>query len=273
MIREYFNYLAKIKGYGSNTLAAYSQDLQDFYGFLLENHPRRGWYDVTRSIVEGYVAKMSDDGKAAATIRRRVSALRGLYSWAVNHGDVKDNPARWVSTPKVRERVPECVDRRAVDDAIKVSDLRTAALIALIADTGLRLQEALDLDTRNVDHERRRIFVKGKGGKERYVLYGDRVRELLNAYLGDRRGRVFARLGQLEARKEVGAAFAAIGHRASPHTLRHSFATSLIEGGASLEAVRELLGHGDIRTTQRYLHACSSWVASQYDVAMNVAHS
>lgn len=249
------------------------------------------WRAPARSDIRAYLASLADAGLSASTIGGRLSAARSFYRHAVRMGTVRAVPLAGVHAPRRPARLPRVLSaseaealvtapmRRAGDEALARRD---AALLELLYATGMRISELAGLRMDRVDVERRRLRVVGKGNKERELLFGRPAAEALRGYLaGGRpvlaaRGRnagaaVFlnARGGPLSARGArliVDRWVAIVGApgRTSPHTLRHSFATHLLEGGADLRVVQELLGHANLRTTQVYTHLSDAALRSAY---------
>ena len=265
MINEYIKYLTDGRGYSPLTAKAYEDDLRDFTRYAKTIDAGITWGRVTQGFIQSYVYTLHEAGAAAATIKRRVSALRGFYRWAMLRSLCNGNPARYVSTPKAGERLPQTLREKSVRAAMERADGTTRVIILLIVKTGLRLQELLDLDTNNFDTQTLSARVVGKGNKERTIYYDADTLQAVREYSGGRRGKLFAGLSQLDVRKAVSAAFAGTGETASPHRLRHTFATAMVESGCNVEALRQLMGHKDINTTQKYLHARATWVANEYN--------
>ena len=209
--------------------------------------------------------------------------MRSLYRFLARRGVVRRNPAREIRAPRVARKLvtflptdeaKALVDARALGGAARERDI---AVLELLYATGLRVSELTGLDLDAVDREARTVRVLGKGGKERMVPYGAPAARALDAYLGWRaidRGPVFvnARGGRLTPRSihtivRRAARAAGVTRRVSPHTLRHSFATHLLDGGADLRAIQELLGHSRLSTTQRYTHVSTVQLLKTYDAA------
>ena len=237
-------------------------------------------HDVDRDALRGYLADLADAGAARATIARRTSTLRTWFALLERRGLVEADPAALLGTPKQGRHLPRVLRVEQVEALIAAADdttatgLRDRALIELLYASGARVEEACTLTLDRLDLPQRQVRLEGKGGKDRIVPVGGAAVRALSAYLdvarpgllaarvgagpsdavvlrGDRGGP----LGTRDARTIVGrlALAADVGH-VTPHTLRHSFATHLLEGGADLRVVQELLGHASLATTQRYTH-------------------
>jgi integrase/recombinase XerD len=289
-VRGYLQYLTVERGLADNTVQSYRRDLNRYLGFL-HGRGRQRLADVTGLDVAEFRGALhaGDDEHpplAAASAGRAVVAVRGLHAFAVKQGLATDDPAREVAPPSGARRLPKAIGvaevERILDAAGSTQDveprvLRDRALLEFLYGTGARISEATGLDVDDLDHLSRdpAVLLTGKGGKQRYVPVGRYAVKALDAYLV--RGRpalagqaavgktgraaspaVFlnARGGRLTRQGAWGilrAAAVRVGQpEVSPHTLRHSFATHLLDGGADIRVVQELLGHASVTTTQVY---------------------
>ena len=253
------------------TVDAYKRDLADVTAFL-ERSPA----EATQDELAAYVASLRARGLASTTIARRVAALRSFYRHQMLVGARDDNPAAELELPRRAKTLPRTLSAGEAERLIEAASgtapraLRDRALVELLYGAGLRVSEAVGLDRAAVDLERRFVRCIGKGSKERVVPIGREAVESLRRYLArgrphlDRRhrpelflnsqGGALTRAGAfLVLRRLAGAAGLEPG-RVHPHLLRHSFATHLLEGGADLRSVQEMLGHADLSTTERYTH-------------------
>lgn len=227
---------------------------------------------------------------ARASLARKASTLRAFYGFLQRRGVREDNPAVLLVSPKKHQRLPKVLRRPQVEALVEVppSDdpigVRDHAILELLYGAGLRVGELCSIDLESVDVARRRVRVMGKGSKERVVPFGEPAAAALSGYLADARSQLVRassprealflnrrgnRIGQRDVRSLVTryAADAAPGSLPSPHTLRHSYATHLLEGGADLRSVQELLGHSDLRTTQIYTHVSRERLRRIYEQA------
>lgn len=257
-----------------HTVDAYVRDARDVAAFCSRfaiDHPD----EVELLVLRRYLAALGERGYARATVARRASAVRTLFAFLARKGYVRADPAQLLGSPQQGRSLPRVLRPDQVAQLILAPDVTTAtgqrdrALLELLYATGARVSEACGLDLAALDLAQGLVRVLGKGRKERIVPLGEPCRDALDHYLGDGRsvlssGRardaVFLntrgeRLGTRDARSAVEAAgrAAGVGH-VTPHTLRHTYATHLLEGGADLRAVQELLGHASLATTQRYTH-------------------
>jgi integrase/recombinase XerD len=274
VVRTFLDHLAVERGTARNTLESYGRDLRRY----TEHLEARGVVDlsaVTEAHVGDFLATLRESGLAASSAARTLSAVRGLHKFAHREGVVAGDPAREVVPPTPPRRLPKALP---VDDVLRLLDshpgddprsLRDRALLELLYSTGARISEVVGLDVDDIDAGERTALLDGKGGKQRLVPVGRPALRALEVYLVRARpglaakGRgtpaVFlnARGGRLSRQTawqvlKTAAERAGITAVVSPHTLRHSFATHLLEGGADVRVVQELLGHASVTTTQVY---------------------
>ena len=253
------------------TVEAYRRDLADLSAWL-----GRSPADVSPDELAAYVAQLRADGLAATTVARRLAAVRSFFRHQVLLGARGDNPAASVELPKRRRTLPRTLSpaevERLLDAAAGTTPraLRDQALGELLYGAGLRVSEAVALDRQSVDLENRLVRCLGKGSKERVVPIGREAAESLRRYLArgrpylERRSRpelflnanggALTRAGVFLILRRLAAKAGLEPERIHPHLLRHSFATHLLEGGADLRAVQEMLGHADLATTELYTH-------------------
>ncbi|HZP58160.1 MAG TPA: site-specific tyrosine recombinase/integron integrase [Dehalococcoidia bacterium] len=280
LLQRYLSVLRAERNLSAYTCRNYETDLRHLLGWLAaqDADPLR----LGRPQFRAYLASMLEAGTAQGSISRRVSTARSFYRWLRLEGVMADDPLANVRGPKQARRLPHVLSVEditaliAAADGDKPADLRDRALLELMYASGLRVSEAAALDLPHVDLAQRTVRVHGKGNKERLVVMGDPARRALERYLARGRGELMRRHGarrapvsaalflnrggtrlsqrriQLIVRKY--ALKAGIDVRVHPHLLRHTFATHLLDGGAELRVVQELLGHSSPNTTQIYLH-------------------
>jgi integrase/recombinase XerD len=253
------------------TVDAYRRDLRDLEAWL-GGEPD----EATPDQLAAYVAQLRADGLAATTIARRVAALRSFYRHQVLLGVRPDNPAAELELPRRRRALPKTLSPGEAERLIEAAAgttpraLRDRALVELLYGAGLRVSEAVGLDRAAIDLERRLVRATGKGSKERIVPIGREAVDALRRY--DSRGRPYldkrhrpelflnakggplTRAGAFLILRRLAATAGLEARRVHPHLLRHSFATHLLEGGADLRSVQEMLGHADLATTELYTH-------------------
>jgi integrase/recombinase XerD len=253
------------------TVEAYRRDLADFAAWLQASPAQAGADQVA-----AYVAHLRAEGRAATTVARRVAALRSFYRHQLLLGARADNPAAELELPKRRRALPATLSPGEAERLIEAAtgttprSLRDRALVELLYGAGLRVSEAVGLPRAAVDLEQRLVRCVGKGSKERVVPLGREAAEALRRYLAhgrpylDRRhrpelflnaqGGPLTRAGAFLILRRLAAKAGLEPARVHPHLLRHSFATHLLEGGADLRSVQEMLGHADLATTELYTH-------------------
>ena len=284
-VQQYLQYLVVERGLAANTVQSYERDLRRYAGFLRERR-RAGLADVTGlDVAEFRAALRTGDEEhpplAVSSVGRAVVAVRGLHGFALREGLAAQDPAREVAPPAPAKRLPKAIPldavERVLDAAGSTEDqdprvLRDRALLEFLYGTGARISEATGLDVDDLDHLARdpAVLLTGKGGKQRYVPVGSYAVKALDAYLVrgrpvlaagasrrpgpavflNARGGRLTRQGAWGILREAGLRSGNSG--VSPHTLRHSFATHLLDGGADIRVVQELLGHASVATTQVY---------------------
>jgi integrase/recombinase XerD len=253
------------------TVEAYRRDLADLAAFL-DGSPA----EATPEQLAAYVAQLRADGRAATTIARRIAAVRSFFRHQVLLGARLDNPAAHLDHPRRRRALPKTLSPGEVERLIEAAagttprGLRDRALVELLYGAGLRVSEATGLERASIDLENRLVRCIGKGSKERIVPIGREAAEALRRYLArgrphlDRRhrpelflnakGGALTRAGAFLILRRLAGKAGLEPERVHPHLLRHSFATHLLEGGADLRSVQEMLGHADLATTELYTH-------------------
>jgi integrase/recombinase XerC len=281
-LADFLRYLAVERNASPHTLKAYRTDLQEFRRFTAATGAAAPVAADART-VRAFLADLGERGQDPATLARKLAALRSWFRFLVRRGRLGRNPAAAVRGPR---RATKLVSFLPVDEAAALLDtagpggprgVRDAAVLELLYASGLRVAELAALDADDVDVAERTVRVLGKGRKERIVPFGARAAHRLDAYLtrrGPARGPLFTngrgrRLTVRTVHRIVreAARRAGLSRRVSPHTLRHSFATHLLDGGADLRAIQELLGHSRLATTQRYTHVGSDRLMQVYDRA------
>lgn len=279
-IGGFLDYLTYERNVSVNTIEAYRDDLESFIGFLCNDYMTmaRDQIELGRVdhlAVRSYLAHLSRRKLARASVARHLSALRSFFKYLVREGVVEKNPARTVSSPKKEKHLPSVMQPADVALLLEQPDtsttlgLRDQAWMELLYASGLRISEVVGIDVDDVELRSRLVKVRGKGSKERIVPFGSKAEEALRAYLAVRgelctdgeEGAIFVnyRGGRITTRS-VRRLFdgylrkAALRAGISPHTMRHSFATHLLNAGADLRAIQELLGHASLSTTQKYTH-------------------
>lgn len=285
-ISEFLDYMRYERRRSEQTLQGYRLDLEAYVAYLdtLEGHVTIDTADTED--IRGWIEAMMDRGNSPTSICRRLSAVRSMYRYALARGLVSHDPAHIVRGPKKSRYLPQFVREddmdRLLDSAEWGSDYistRARTILILLYETGMRASELTSLDDSSVDFAQGEIRVTGKGNKQRAIPFGDELRTQLHEYIRQRdamwqqridtalilndRG---SRMTYVQLRKEVMTRLSAIGNLAkrSPHVLRHSFATAMLNNGADLRSVQELLGHEDLSTTQIYTHVSMQHLTAEY---------
>jgi len=284
-VAEYLRHLSKERDVSPNTVLAYDRDLREFVAFLGDYYgiDDWSWERVDRLAMRGFLAHLSRRGVGKRTMSRTLSGVRSFYRWMHRNEMVEANPARAVGAPKLDKYLPSYLDRPQIDLLFQMAetramegnftDVRNLAILELFYSTGMRLSELQGLNRGDPDLVSQQVKVRGKGRKERIIPIGDHAVLALRNYEAKRdellRGvgpkgersayflaRTGKRIGARMVQKVVSAFLAEIDEDAglSVHSLRHTFATHLLDNGADLRAVQELLGHSSISTTQIYTH-------------------
>ncbi len=268
-----------------HTIKAYSQDLLLFSAYA----GLRGWKQIDHIAVRGFLSQLYEKGLSKPSVARALAAVRSLYRWLAREGVVEQNPAKLVATPKLPKklpRVPTIEEMNSVIDGempeVAGFPERDRLMLELLYGCGIRNSELTGINLDDIRLSAEAILIRGKGKKERYVPFGDSVKSALAAYLPERQkllslGRrpsnallVNRRGGRLTTRsvgriiKKIAVA-KGLSPDVHPHTLRHAFGTHMLEEGADLRAIQELLGHERLATTQRYTQLSMKHVLQVYD--------
>jgi len=274
-IEEFLNYLSVERGLSANTIVAYRRDLKKYTGFL----SRRSITDadsVTRETITDYMQKQKTGGLSASSISRSLAAIKMFHRFLTRERLAKEDPTNLLETPKLWKRVPEVLSSTEIEKMIKATqgrrwqEVRDNAILELLYASGMRVSELVDLKVDNVNMDVGYVRCIGKGRKERIIPIGKKAQTAVKRYSDTVRAKLakkhittalfLSRLGKKISRQSVWKIIKRYAQRANikktikPHTIRHSFATHLLEHGADLRSVQEMLGHSDISTTQIYTH-------------------
>jgi len=292
-IDTYLRYLEHERNYSAHTLVAYREDLEQFEAFLRRHGKGKQTYsDVDHALIRRFLGDLLENGYGRKSVVRKLASLRSFFRFLVKRGLLRHNPAKSIVTPKVPKTLPVFLEESSVakmmdlPDTTTIAGLRDAAILELLYSTGIRVSELVGLNVRDVDWSNETIKVYGKGGKERIVPFGKPARVALQRYI-ERRNECMT--PATPARDRDALFFASRGKRIypeavyliavkyisrvaelqkkSPHVLRHTFATHLLNRGADLRAVKELLGHESLSTTQIYTHVSVERLKKIYEQA------
>ncbi len=288
LVAEYLGHLAVERGASPNTLAAYERDLNEYADFLAARGIT-GPDAIQRDDVAVFIGALRERGLAPSSVERKVAAVKGLHKFLVRENITSNHPTAQLPLPKVPERLPDVISIEQIEKLLGQPfpdgplGLRDRALLETLYGCGLRVSEVVGLDTADLDLAEGFLRVFGKGSKERLVPVGGVAARVLDAYLTSSRpllrpkrgvgpadsavflgsrGRRMSRQAVFRIVRDHGARVGIEGLH--PHTLRHSFATHMLEGGADLRALQEMLGHADISTTQVYTHVDRRHIREEY---------
>ena len=293
VLEEYAEYLALERGRSEHTRRAYLADLRSLFAYLDQRAPGAGLGALSLETLRGWLAAQAGSGAARTTLARRTSAVKTFTAWATRRGLLTTDPAMRLQVPKARRTLPAVLRQDQALAAMTAADLgaeqgdplalRDRLIVELLYATGIRVSELCGLDLDDVDTDRQLLRVLGKGNKQRTVPFGKPARTSLNAWLGDGRPTLVTaesgpalllgprgrRLDPRQARTVVHQTMSAVADAPDigPHGLRHSAATHLLEGGADLRIVQELLGHTSLATTQLYTHVTVARLRAVHDQA------
>jgi len=291
-IRSFLNYLTVEKGFSENTTSAYQNDLYQLTSFAEEEASKQGlvtsWANFGRQGMLSHMLDLKERGYVPTTIARKVAAARSFFGFMVAEGIIKTDPTENMSSPSVGKSLPKPISisqvRQLLDQPAKLSTLeakRDKAMLELLYASGMRISELVSLNLGDVDTEGGYVRCFGKGHKERVIPIYEQAARVVKEYIEETRlklahnkeetalflnprGERLTRQGFWQKLKEY-AKSANLGTQISPHTLRHSFATHMLSGGADLRAVQELLGHANISTTQVYTHLTTEHIRRTYE--------
>jgi len=288
LIESFLNYLAVEKGYSEHTIAAYRNDLTGLADFA-KRQDINSWADFSRQNMLSYLLDLKERGYVATTMARKVAASRSFFGFLLSEGIIKNAPTENMSSPSVGKALPKPIPinqvRSLLEQPAKLSTAeakRDRAMLELLYASGMRISELVALNLGDVNTAGD-YFVRcfGKGRKERIIPLYEQIAMTVKQYIDEDRPRLahgkkdealflnargdrLTRQGFWQKLKEY-AKSAGLGDKISPHTLRHSFATHMLSGGADLRSVQELLGHANISTTQVYTHLTTEHVRRAYD--------
>ncbi len=275
--KQFITYLEKEKRYSAKTCTAYSSDLQQFFAFAQNTFDTINVKEINTQMVRSWIAEMVENGTTASSVKRKLSAVKSFYKYEQQNGTVLSNPASGVATPKIPKRLPKTVDTKAVNFLLEKTYFgetfvanRDKLVIEIIYETGMRVSELCSLKVYNIFLEENTLKVIGKGNKERLIPFSDLLKNSIEKYLKVRNNEPFdnADLSFLIVTEKGKPAYNKLISRITkkylslitknehrnPHVLRHTYASALLNNGADLNAIKELLGHSSLAATQVYTH-------------------
>lgn len=283
-LNRFIKYLDIEKNYSEYTILNYQEDLKEFLVFL-DRECINSYVDIDYKVLRLYLNEMFDKKYSGKTVSRHLSSLRTFFKYLSREGIINFNPMVLISNPKEEKRLPSYLNYKQLEDILDIPDtndvlgLRDASILELLYSTGIRVGELVKIKISDIDFNENRIKILGKGNKERYVLFGDKCRELIIRYMKESRPKLLKtssnylylntrgtpisiRTTQIMVNNVVNKS--SIKFNVSPHTLRHTFATHMLDNGSDLNSVKELLGHSNINTTAVYTHVSNERLRSVY---------
>ena len=289
IIRDFLNYLRYERNRSELTVRRYERSLRDFESYFKNRDSQLSWESVDSDIIRDWMESMMDKGDMASTVNSSLSAVRSFFRFALSRKMVQNDPAHLVKGPKKQKPLPQFVREEEMNRLLDTEQmweegfagLRARPIILLFYETGIRLAELIGLNSADVDFATHQLKVTGKRNKQRIVPFGPELESALQEYMQQRNARpsheepaLFLNdKGQRMTRSQVGVivkrhlSLTTTLKKRSPHVLRHSFATAMLNNGAGLESVRMLLGHESVATTQIYTHTTFEQLKRVYENA------
>ena len=276
MIEDFLDYLRYERNRSDLTVRNYEESLRGLESYFKNRENHLSWESVDSDLIRDWMESMMDKGDMASTVNNRLSAVRSFFRFALSRGLVANDPAHHVKGPKKKKPLPQFVREGDMDRLMDVpemwndnyEDMRARTIILLFYTTGIRLAELIGLDDQDVDFVNHQLKVTGKRNKQRIVPFGEELEHALKEYVAQRDGQPLKRESalflndkgcrmkrcQVERIVKDGLSRVTTMKKRSPHVLRHTFATAMLNNGAGLESVRKLLGHASVATTEIYTH-------------------
>lgn len=283
-INEFLKYLKEEKNYSINTINSYQKDFNVFLKYL-EEKKQDNINQIDYKFMRGYLSYLYDLKYSNKSIARMISSLKSLYKYLIRKKIITKNPMNLIKIPKLEKKLPKFLYYDELEQILNLPDqntplgLRDALLLEMFYSTGIRVSEIINIKISDINFDDRRILITGKGNKERYVLYGSKMERLLQNYLSNSRPLLLPknnnylflnRYGNILTDRGVRKILdtilkkGAIDKQISPHVLRHTFATHMLDSGADIKIVQELLGHESLATTQIYTHVSNEKIKDVY---------
>ena len=281
LINYFINYFENELNYSKNTIKSYQKDLEIFKTFVKDTNINKIDYNYIRE----YLSYLYEKNYSKTSIARNISTLRSFFKYLYNENIIKDNPLVLISNPKLDKKLPKVLNYQELENLLLTPDintpigLRDACILELLYSTGIRVNELTNIKINDINFTEKKILILGNGNQERYVLFGNLCLKKINDYL--RNGRTYLdkdnnqylflnKKGKKISDRTIRTMIdtmcnkASIKMHISPHTLRHTFATHMLNEGADLKTVQELLGHENLSTTQIYTHVSNEYLRNIY---------
>lgn len=285
-IKSFLDYILKQKNYSSNTVKNYEIDILEFKEYLEKEGIK--YLDVDYDFIKGYLMELYKRKLSRASVARKLSSLRSFYKYLFNNNFIKTNPFKYVSTPKKEKKLPKYLGVEELEIIFNVSDINTPLgqrdklILEVLYATGIRVSELVNIKISDIDFYRKEIRILGKGNKERIDPFGDYCLDAINVFINDGRKKILEkhhtdcdyliinekgnRITTRGVEKIIDNIVkkASLKKHVSPHMLRHSFATHLLNEGCDIRTVQELLGHESLESTQIYTHVSNERLREVY---------
>ncbi len=282
-LSEFLKYIDLEKNYSNYTLINYKDDLSFYLDFL--NKENIDVLDSDYKVIRNYLSYMYNKKYSSKTISRHISSLRSFYKYMIKENYIVKNPMTLISNPKQESKLPHFLYYNELETILNIPDKSTplgqrdSVILELLYSTGIRVSELVNIKLKDINLSTRKIRILGKGNKERIVLYGEYLKNLLDIYLNDGREKLVKNNQEYLVLNKNGSGLTTRGVRViidnilkkgeidfhiSPHVLRHTFATHMLDSGADLKSVQELLGHENLSTTQIYTHVSNERLRKVY---------
>lgn len=279
-LNNFYEYLT-LKNYSNNTITSYKKDLSQFCSYCKNKNIR----DIDYKFIRSYLFFLYDKKYTSKSISRHISSLKSFFKYLVQNDIIKTNPMVLISNPKVEKKLPNYLNYKDLEIILSIPDkndvlgLRNALILELLYSCGVRVSELVNIKLSDIDFSNNRILILGKGNKERIVLYGKVCSDLLNDYINNSRNMLLKQNNDYLLLNKFGNKItdrairmiiedvikkSSLKLKISPHTFRHTFATHLLNEGADLKIVQELLGHKNIATTGIYTHVSNEKLRQVY---------
>ena len=276
-IQSFIDYLKFEKRYSPHTIRSYSDDLIQFFNFLHVQFGTAVVKEITQSFVRSWLASLKDDNVTARTINRKISTLKSFFKFQLKNGSIENTPMFNITSPKISKRLPVFIKEKDLADLTRGlktgtenwDSLNTKMLITVFYSTGMRLSELINMKEKQIDFSRKQLKILGKGNKERLIPAGEELLTGIKDYINEKKRnfeqtddvllvnnkgkKLYPKYAYNLVRNILTAEVKTLDKK-SPHVLRHTFATHLMNNGANLDAVKELLGHASLASTQVYTH-------------------
>ena len=273
-LQQFIDYLRFEKRYSAHTILAYQTDLEQFFAYLQSQYDGINILEINTPMIKSWLAEIKGDEISSRSIKRKISSLKSFFKFHLKHGHIKVSPVATIIAPKISKRLPSFVEERDMNTLLNTLDFednwegKTERLVLLtFYHTGIRLSELINLPIQQIDFHYNQIKVLGKGNKERIIPITSELVQSLQQYMLERmtipsefntlfiteKGKTLSR-SRVYKLVKLNIGKVSTIHKKSPHVLRHTFATHLMNNGAELNAVKELLGHTSLAATQVYTH-------------------